>query len=141
MFSPQDAGVVDRMMTDYFGGARDEGHLCLIDEEEGTRGVAYVLPVTATEGTWELLMIAVRPGLQGQGRGGALLRRVEDDLRSQGGRLLLVQTSGTPDFARTRAFYAKSGYEQEARVRDYYAPGVDMILFRKALTAPGDGPG
>jgi len=48
---------------------------------------------------------------------------------------LLVETAGTPDYARTRGFYAKCGYEEEARVRDYYAAGVDMVLFRKTLNA------
>ncbi len=46
-----------------------------------------------------------------------------------------METSGLPTFQRTRAFYRRSGYEQEARIRDYYEPGDDMILFRKDLSA------
>jgi len=45
----------------------------------------------------------------GQGTGGQLMRRVEDDLRARGQRLLLVLTSGLESFARTRAFYDKHG--------------------------------
>lgn len=132
-FASEDAGVVDRMMADYFAVGRDAGHRCLIDGEDGVRGVAYALPLPATEGTWELLMIAVQPDQQGRGRGHALLARLEDELRSGGQRLMLVQTSGTPEYTRTRAFYAQCGYGEEARVRGYYAPGTDMVLFRKAL--------
>lgn len=40
-------------------------------------------------------MIAVDPGLQRGGRGTALLRAIEEALRSTGQRLLLVQTSAT----------------------------------------------
>jgi hypothetical protein len=40
-----------------------------------------------------------------------------------------------PTFERTRAFYAKNGYDQEARIRDFYKSGEDKIVFRKALTA------
>jgi len=58
-----------------------------------------------------------------RGRGGALLRHVEQDLAGRGQRLLLVQNSGAPAFARTRTFYSVCGYEQEASVRDYYEPG------------------
>lgn len=58
---------------------------------------------------------------------------MEDELRADGQRLLLVETSGLADFALTRQFYAKLGYEEEARVRDYFADGDDMVLFRKAL--------
>jgi ribosomal protein S18 acetylase RimI-like enzyme len=50
-----------------------------------------------------------------------------------GGRVLLVETSGTPDFERTRAFYRKCGYEEEARIRDFYQAGADKIVYRKAL--------
>ena len=62
------------------------------------------------------------------------LRQVEHDLRDQQQRLLLVETSGSPGFSLTRAFYDKSGYAAEARVRDYYQAGDDMVLYRKDLT-------
>lgn len=134
LFPPEHTDVPDAMMTDYFGGNEARGDLCLLDEEAGEAlGVAYVRPKPATLGTWELLMIAVRPDRQGQGRGAALLRFVEERLRDDGHRLLLVETSGTAEYARTRAFYVQCGYDQEARVRDYYEPGADMVLFRKAL--------
>ncbi len=58
---------------------------------------------------------------------------VEKTLQESGQRVLLVETSGSEDFALTRKFYTKCGYEQEARVRDYYAAGEDMVLFRKVL--------
>lgn len=134
MFRPDQTVVPDTMMADYFGGQQERGHRCLIDEDAGEAlGVVYVLPKPATEDTWELLMIAVRPDHQGRGRGAALLKHVETELRALGGRLLLVETSGTADYARARAFYAGCGYGDEARVRDYYEAGADMVLFRKVL--------
>ena len=78
-------------------------------------------------------MIAVRPASQGRGRGAAMLRHVEENLRTRDQRLLLVETSGLPQYDRTRAFYVRCGYEEEARVRDYWTAGDDMVLFRKAL--------
>jgi ribosomal protein S18 acetylase RimI-like enzyme len=140
MFAAADASVTDGMMAAYFAGKREEGHLCLIDETEPVGGgvpqrvaMAYVEPVRATDGTWELLMIAVDPHHQGAGRGGALVKHIEQTLAARGQRLLLVQTSGDDGYARTRAFYARCGYEQAARVRDYYARGADMVLFRKEV--------
>ena len=82
---------------------------------------------------------AVRRDTQGQGHGTALLKYVEAELRISGQRLLLVETSGSPNFERTRAFYAKCGYEAEARIRDYYDVGEDMVIFRKALSSDNDG--
>ncbi|MFD6418670.1 GNAT family N-acetyltransferase [Streptomyces sp. NPDC060194] len=133
MFTEDEAPFVAEMMSEYFGGAADEGHRCLVDDTDGLRGVAYYRPKPPADRVWDLTMIAVRPERQGAGLGTALLRRVEDDLRADGQRLLLVDTSGTAQYDRTRAFYAGCGYDEEARVRDYWTTGDDLVVFRKAL--------
>ncbi len=78
-------------------------------------------------------MIAVLPELQGGGRGGALLGHVEDDLRGRGQRLLVVDTSGTAQYDRTRDFSMRCGYTAEARVPDYWSDGDDLVIFVKRL--------
>jgi ribosomal protein S18 acetylase RimI-like enzyme len=50
-----------------------------------------------------------------------------------GARMLLVETSGLASFERQRTFYRKCGYNEEARIRDFYQAGEDKIVFRKAL--------
>lgn len=131
LFPPEAIAFLDEMMANYFKDNQSNGHICVVDEENDTLlGVAYYEPALATDRTWYLTMIGVRRALQGQGRGAALMRHVEESLKAAGQRLLLVETSGTPDFMLTRKFYAKLGYEEESRVRDYYAPGDDMVLFR-----------
>lgn len=135
LFSADDTEVLDKMLADYFNGGIDDGHLCVIDEDDEPFGVAYYEPALATDRTWYLTMIAVHSKLQGQGRGAALMRHVENALQTRGQRVLLVETSGLPAFDRTRAFYVKCGYEEEARIRDYYTAGDDMVVFRKVLNA------
>ena len=49
---------------------------------------------------------------------------------------MLVETSALPAFARTRAFYRTNGYVEDARIREFYAPGEDKVVFCKALAAP-----
>ena len=136
LFSVEDAGIVEQLMADYFARAYANGHACALDVDDTSGepfGVAYWEPATATDRTWYLTMIGVRADQHRRGRGTALLRHVEDRLRSGGQRLLLVETSGTPAFDRARAFYRSCAYDEEARVRDYYEPGDDMVLFRKRL--------
>jgi ribosomal protein S18 acetylase RimI-like enzyme len=134
LFSENETEILHNMLADYFGGKIDNGDRCVIDEEEKPLAVAYYAPAPATDRAWYLIMIAVRRDAQGQGRGAALLRHVEQALQADGQRLLLVETSGLPEFARTRQFYAKCGYEEEARIRDFYTKGDDMVLFRKVLS-------
>lgn len=45
----------------------------------------------------------------------------------------MIETSALPAFARARAFYLACGYDEEARVRDYFENGDDMVLLRKTL--------
>jgi len=134
MFSEHETTVLDNMFVNYFGGHIDNGHVCLTDEEAGEPiGIAYYAPTSATDRTWELIMIGVRPDYQGRGHGMALLRYVEQTLKASDQRLLLIATSGLPSYTRTRRFYVKCGYEEEARIRDYYTTGEDMVMFRKVL--------
>lgn len=96
-------------------------------------GFCYAVPEEMAEGTWNMLALAVRPDLQGNGHGARLVEAAEQHLRTRGQRLVIVDTSGTADFAQTRKFYAQNGYEEEARIRDFWAEGDDKVIFRKAL--------
>ncbi len=101
----------------------------------GGRAVAfaYCEPERMTEGTYNLLAIAVGSDHQRSGVGGALLRHLESSLRRADGRLLLVETSTDPDQDGARAFYAGQDFTEEARIRDFYAPGQTKIVFWKQL--------
>jgi ribosomal protein S18 acetylase RimI-like enzyme len=99
----------------------------------GGGGLAYAAPERLTDGTWNLLALAVAPERQGQGLGRALVTAVETAVKARGGRLLLVETSGTAGFSGTRAFYAKLGFRREARIRDYYGAGEDKVIYTRAL--------
>ena len=108
-------------------------------EEEWLVGYACFGPTPMTEGTHDLYWLAVDPTAQGRGIGRALVREVERKLIDRGGRLLVVETSSRPDYAGTRQFYARSGYTEAARVRDFYAPADDRILLTTRLTTRDGG--
>ena len=42
-----------------------------------------------------------------------------------------------PHYELTRRFYLKHGYEQHATIRDFYAEGDAMVIFRKRLGERG----
>ena len=136
MFSSQELLELGGMLTEYFYGNLGNDHFWSTYDDGEPVGVAYYAPEQYAYGTWNLYFIAVHPDRQGEGIGGQLLRYVEQMLVSRGERLLLVETSGLPNFERTRAFYRKNGYDEEARIREFYKAGDDKIIFRKALTAP-----
>ncbi len=115
-------------------GALDDagdGAGCFVtDAEEGGLGsVLFHRPEEAADRAYDLTTIAVRPDRQGSGRGAESMGAAEADLRQRGQRLLLVRTSGTPQYDRTREFHRRLGYREEARVAEYW-PGLHLTAPR-----------
>lgn len=90
----------------------------------------------ATDRTYDLYWIAVHPEAQRTGAGAALMSEVERRLEARRARLVVVETSSREDYAPTRQFYHRRGYEEHARLRDFYAPGDDRVILTRRLAAP-----
>lgn len=96
-------------------------------------GVAFYAPERMTDGTWNLLMLAVHPNNQSQGRGSALVQAVEQDLRERGARLLVIETSGVPAFIGQRRFYERLGYCQQGWIEDFFEADDAKVVYAKVL--------
>ena len=151
LFSAEQLDTLRPMVCESLNHTGSTHPFWIADDEDGLVGLAYCEPERMTDGTWNLQLIAVQPTRQRQGRGAQLLRYLEQSLAARGARVLLVDTLGTPDFSHVRAFYRKHGFDEEARIRDFYAAGADKVVFRRALAAstsdvnstasPGDAAG
>ncbi|MFO0801144.1 MAG: GNAT family N-acetyltransferase [Gemmataceae bacterium] len=136
-FKPLELDTLREVLDDYHAGNADLGHRCFVwGEGDALLGYVYHAPAPMTDRTWYLYWIAVDAARQGRGLGGNLLRFVEQDVRGQGGRLLLIETSSTPHYEPTRRFYRKYGYDQPATVPDFYADGDGLVVFSKRLLPP-----
>jgi ribosomal protein S18 acetylase RimI-like enzyme len=97
----------------------------------------------------EMHLLAVDPAHHRQGVGSRLARRFEDDMRSDGVRLLQVKTLGPshPDryYAQTIAFYRALGYLPLEEMRDFWDDEPCLILVKPlppdAGPPPQTGPG
>lgn len=110
------------------------GALWLVFDDGSVGGVAYAVPEPMTDRTWNLLLIAVDPRRQRDGIGAALIGAIERLLVDRAARLLLVETSGLPEFDGTHAFYDRLGFAREARIANFYQAGEDKIIFTKTPT-------
>ena len=126
---------LDEMVLTYFEQETQEMWFVLEQEEVGVIAVAYCSPERMTEGTWNLLLIAVLKEYQGCGFGAKLMTFTEDKLKNLAVRVLLVETSGLPEYKLTRDFYPKCGYKQIAVVPEYYDVGDDKVVFWKHLAS------
>jgi ribosomal protein S18 acetylase RimI-like enzyme len=102
-------------------------------EDDRILGYACFGRHALTEGAYDLYWIAVDPAAQGHGVGRALLARVEAEVQSRKGYLLLVETSSAPPYTAARHLYESSGYRCEAVIRDFYGRGDHLLVFVKDL--------
>lgn len=144
MFEPGEMDDFDDALSGYLDGSLDNHFWIVLEDDSGdVVGAAYYAPEPFADRMWNLYFIAVRPGLHGRGVGRALITHVEDALRQQGeqvARVLIVETSSVDAYGQARAFYRTQGYEEEARIREFYGPGDDKIVFWKSLNMTTQDP-
>jgi ribosomal protein S18 acetylase RimI-like enzyme len=121
------------MIQSYFSELETPDIWLTCELEHQGIGFCYAMPETATDGTWNMLAIAVLPSLQGSGAGAAIVTTLEATLRATGNRVLIVDTSAGEVYAKARQFYRGIGYTEEARIREFWAAGDDKIVFWKSL--------
>lgn len=108
--------------------------------EDELVGYACYGPTPETDRTWDLYWIATDPRTHGTGGGTRLLTEVERRLEGLNARMLVVETSSRSEYAPTRAFYERRGYAEAARVREFYAPGDDRIIYIRQFNRKTDSP-
>lgn len=125
--------LLEDMTVDYFNNSETTDIWLTMEKDGIAVAVAYCAPERMTEGTYNLYLIAVHPDRQGQGIGSQLMNYIETMLLNKSVRILIVETSGFPEFEQTRKFYDQCGYAREAVIREFYAEGDDKVIFWKKL--------
>ena len=134
VFKPIEIVALGEVLDDYHAEEQARGHVAVTYERDGrVLGFAYYAPSSMADRAWYLYWIAVTAAVQARGIGGELLGHAEADIRARDGRLFLIETSSLPHYDPTRRFYLKHGYEVGAVLRDFYADGDDLVIFRKRL--------
>lgn len=139
MFGTDEVGDLAAIFRSAVGGELEDHQWWMSVRPDGSVvAAAYVAPEPFADRVWNLYFIAVSPTAHGAGAGTQLIDHVEHQLRSAGedaARVLIVETSSTEQYVGARAFYLARGFDEEARIRDFYGPGDDKVVFWKALTA------
>jgi GNAT superfamily N-acetyltransferase len=136
-FSAEDVDTVAELVDIYLHEPQgkeeyDWGAAC--DEHDQVLGFACYGPTPLTERTFDFYWLAVSKAAQGQGVGRALMEWVEQQARARGGRLLVLETSGTDEYAAARRLYERLGWKGRLCVPDFYHPGDDLFMFHKHLS-------
>lgn len=132
LFTAQEANGFAATIAGFFTGEAPDHRWLVVGD--GVAGAAYFGPEPMGPGVWSLWFLGVRPAARRAGLGRALVAAVETEVRAGGARLLVVETSSCDAYAAARSLYAAARFDAEARIRDWYAPGEDKIVFRRALS-------
>lgn len=148
VFRDDEVAIAMELFDETFGAAKprrpaadDYQFVGAFGTDDVLLGYACYGLTPGTVGTWDVYWIAVDPAMHGAGIGTALMLEVERRLLAERARLVVVETSSRSDYAPTRRFYERLGYEEAARVAGFYAPGDDRIIFVKRFQGLVDGPG
>ncbi len=146
---PSATGRILRALPSWFG--IEEAILGYVDDAsvmsgylavEGSETVGVALVHRHFPESAELHLIAVHPDARGSGVGSRLVAAIEDDLRSDGVRILQVKTTGESfeheGYAQTRAFYRSRGFVPVEEIRGLVWEGPTLLLV-KALGQPVAG--
>jgi ribosomal protein S18 acetylase RimI-like enzyme len=154
-FKPEEVEVAEELIASSIADASlspelrtgsGAGYTCLVacDEQDVVRGYICYGPTPMTASTFDLYWIAVDPTLQGRGIGRALYVAFaaevaarfgarEPNAASAEGAQIRIETSSQESYAKTGGFYERLGFSVDGRLRDFYAPGDDLLIFYRRL--------
>ncbi len=135
-FNEGEVAIVAELVRERLTRGHDSGYQFVVAECDGAV-VGYTIfgAIPCTCSSFDLYWLVVRPPYQGQGIGRELLAETERTIMSQGGTRLYAETSGRAQYAPTRAFYERMGFNLGELLEDFYAPGDARATYVKALSA------
>jgi len=139
-FTPEEVAIALELIDEWLELGEHSGYLTYVLESQGdevSEVLGYVCfgPTPLTEATYDLYWIAVDKSKHRGGVGKRLLKFAEEEIARRGGQMLLVETSSQEIYGGTIQFYEKTGYVMVGKIKEYYKPGDDKLIFVKKLQA------
>lgn len=134
IFTDEEVRIAAELVDESFAKPEKGDYIVhVVEDHSGIQGYVCYGPTPLTEGVYDLYWIAVDPKQQGHGFGQVLLRFVENEIKRQRGRMLLIETSSKESYGATLRFYERSGYEEISRIKDFYRIEDDKIVYCRRL--------
>ena len=135
-FKPNEIVVAEEVIDTYLHSPVDSGYyaqVAVMDSEI----IGYICfgPTPLTDGAWDIYWTAVSQNHQRMGVGKALLSYAEKQIIKANGRIILIETSSTASYEKSRRFHITQGYELVSQIKDFYAVGDDKLIFKKTISS------
>ena len=135
-FNPAEVDIAAELVSERLAKANRSGyHFILAERGSGLMAYACYGPIEGTQGSFDLYWIAVAPEEQGKGLGPQVFARAEAAMRKAGAKHIYVDTSTSDRYAPTRGFYQRMGFQEQARLPDFYGAGDGKVIYVKEISA------
>lgn len=112
----------------------DPEHRAMVIARDGTvAGLALFGTISGTQYAARLHTAVLAPGVRTDDVGERLMRSVSDAARDAGARFILAEMPDDPAIGAVLALLREHGFEEEARVPDFYREGVALTFLRLTL--------
>lgn len=119
-----------------FQGRPSESRALIAHHDGSMMGFAVFGEVAGAVGTGRLHFVSVIPNARRRSIGVGLCEAAVAELALRGDRVVVTEIPNAPLFATGRALLARCGFVETARVADYYADDVDLLVLQRSI-----GPG
>lgn len=136
-FNDEEVGIAAELVEERLAKGVESGYEFVFADDDAGRLLGYACfgKIPCTTNRFDLYWIAVEPKVQGRGLGRELLRAAEERIVALDGARVYVDTSTKPQYAATRSFYERCGYELDAALEGFYGPGDGKAIYRRILKA------
>ena len=137
-FTDDELDIAAELIEERLNKGTASGYYFLFLEiDKQLTGYSCYGPIPGTRSSFDLYWIAVKNESRGMGLGKLILEMSEQKISSMNGLNIYIETASKDLYVPTRKFYEACGYRAEARLKDFYAPGDDKIIYVKSVQVSG----
>jgi ribosomal protein S18 acetylase RimI-like enzyme len=134
VFSAEEIEVAVELAQDRLMRSTASDYYFILAYDQNTlAGYSCFGRIPFTDGRYDLYWIVVGKNWQRQGLARKLNQQTETNIKKLDGKILYAETSSRTPYISAYQFYNKNGYEELARLKDFYSDGDDKIIFGKPI--------
>jgi len=128
-FNDEEIKTAIEMAKEFLRKGKKSDYNFLAAKENGNLlGFLCFGPTPLTYHTFDLYWIAVSSKYQRKSIGKMLLKKCEEEVKKEKGKILVIETSSTKKYEKARKFYKKNGFKKIAEIKNFYKPKDNKII-------------
>jgi len=131
IFTPDEQEVIKELLDTYLYNPNQKDYIFFVTQEDDQAFSSFICfgPTPMTKETYDLYWVGTSPHHRRKGLAKKLIEFMMEYMRERGGSIMRIETSGQDSYNETVAFYNGLNFTEEARIKDFYKKGDDLIVY------------